>query len=200
MPLRTRSLLAVRGTLCALMMAPCARLQNAGVSCVACRLRRELPRAGSPMQHAARASVPHRAADRCAVHAELCFHAAACQQATAATPHAYICPGCSAGSLRIAGDLGATLCLLVSCVARAACEMQQRSNMALQTACQSVGIRGTAGCPLALSMHGSCGGAKLLVCGPCSRAAAKLPSRVHVAQTQHHHADMLVAPAQLRCS
>lgn len=41
--------------------------------------------------------------------------------------------------------------------------MQQRSSMALQTACQSVGIRGTAGCPLSLNMHGSCGGAELQV-------------------------------------
>jgi hypothetical protein len=35
--------------------------------------------------------------------------------------------------------------------------------MALQTTCQSLGIRSTAGCPLSLNMHGSCGGAKLQV-------------------------------------
>jgi hypothetical protein len=44
--------------------------------------------------------------------------------------------------------------------------------MALQTACQSVGIRGTAGCPLSLSMHGSCGGAKLQVHFQLVQAAA----------------------------
>ena len=41
--------------------------------------------------------------------------------------------------------------------------MQQRAREALQTACQSVGIKGLAGCPLTLNMHGSCGGAKLQV-------------------------------------
>lgn len=101
--------------LCALM-TPC--LQAAGVSCVACRLRRELPRARSPMQRAARASVPHRAADRCAAYAELCFHPAACQQATAARPHVSRLWRWQLGGLQ---ETLAQCCVcwcLVSCVAR----------------------------------------------------------------------------------
>lgn len=46
-----------------------------------------------------------------------------------------------------------------------ACDLEQRTSSALQTACQSLGMKGTGGsCPLALTMHGSCGGAKLQVC------------------------------------
>jgi hypothetical protein len=41
--------------------------------------------------------------------------------------------------------------------------MEERSSMALETTCQSAGVRGSSGCPLTLTMHGSCGGSKLQV-------------------------------------
>lgn len=45
----------------------------------------------------------------------------------------------------------------------AACDLAERSRTALRTACQHEGFRGIGGCPLTLSMHGGCGGAKLQV-------------------------------------
>ncbi|WIA31059.1 hypothetical protein OEZ86_001089 [Tetradesmus obliquus] len=44
-----------------------------------------------------------------------------------------------------------------------ACDLAERSRTALRTACQHEGFRGIGGCPLTLSMHGGCGGAKLQV-------------------------------------
>eukprot|EP00879_Flechtneria_rotunda_P013498 GHRR01014093.1.p1 GENE.GHRR01014093.1~~GHRR01014093.1.p1 ORF type:complete len:350 (+),score=100.89 GHRR01014093.1:875-1924(+) len=44
-----------------------------------------------------------------------------------------------------------------------ACSLTERSTAALQAACQQEGFRTVSGCPLGLSMHGSCGGAKLQV-------------------------------------
>jgi hypothetical protein len=57
-----------------------------------------------------------------------------------------------------------TMCLLLLLsLCCAACDLAERSRTALQTACQHEGFRGIGGCPLTLSMHGGCGGAKLQV-------------------------------------
>jgi hypothetical protein len=45
----------------------------------------------------------------------------------------------------------------------AACSLERRSALALDAACRREGFRGASSCPLALQVHGSCGGTRLQV-------------------------------------